>query len=138
MVDSLLNGGTSNLLQELKAQRLGNSNNVASKIDGHSGSENIANHFSTIYSKLYSKNKSDQEMKDFLIDLNSNIGLQNLSEVENVTPQVVYQAICSLHNNKSDNSFDWKSDALLKGSDILADGLFHFAVSFMFTAWLCA
>ena len=131
MVDSLLNGGTSNLLQELKAQRLGNSNNVASKIDGHSGSENIANHFSTIYSKLYSKNKSDQEMKDFLIDLNSNIGLQNLSEVENVTPQVVYQAICSLHNNKSDNSFDWKSDALLKGSDILADSFTLLFQSFL-------
>lgn len=128
MVDSLISGGTSNLLKELKSQRLGNTNNIATKIDGHSGSVNIAKHFSSIYSKLYSKNNSDEEMNDFLGDLNNNIGLQNLSEIENVTPQIVYQAICSLHNNKSDNFFDWKSDALLNGSDILTDYftlLFH-------------
>lgn len=128
MVNSLISGGTSNLLKELKSQRLGNPMNIATKMDGYSGSINIANNFGSKYSQLYSKNNSDEQMKDFLFDLNNNIGLQNLSELEKVTPEIVYQAICSLHSNKSDNSFNWKSDALLYGSDILTDYftlLFH-------------
>ena len=128
MLDSLMNGGPSNLIKELKSQRLGNVNNVATKIDGHSGNVDIANHFCSLYSDLYSKNNSDQEMNVFLENLNENIGLENINEIDSVKPEIVYQAICSLHRNKSDNTYDCKSDALINASDLLTDYftlLFH-------------
>ena len=121
MISSLKDGGSSNLLTELKNQRRGKAGNVASKIDGKTGKKSIADHFGSIYSDLYSRNKSEFEMNVFLQNVNNSIDINNLSEIEQVTPEIVYQAICSLHKNKSDNNFEWKSDAILYGGDILSN-----------------
>ena len=128
LIDSLKGGGSANLLKEFKKQRLGNVNNFASKIDGISGNNNIANHFSNLYSNLYSRNKSEPEMKVFLDNLNDSININDLSEIDRVTPAIVFQAISSLHKNKSDNTYAWKSDAIIYGGDILSNYftlLFH-------------
>ena len=40
----------------------------------------------------------------------------------------MFQAISSLHKNKSDNTYAWKSDAIIYGGDILSNYftlLFH-------------
>ena len=61
-----------------------------------------------------------------LID-NLNIDVCSMDDVDMVTPQLVYQAINKLQPNKSDNSFNWKSNAFLTTSDILTN---HFTLLF--------
>ena len=123
LINSLEEGGSSNLIKELKYQRLTKVKNDASKIDGKSGLNNIANHFGSIYSDLYSRNNSENDMNVFLQNLNNGININNFDEIEKVTSGIVYQAICSLHRNKSDNNFMWKSDAIIYGGDLLTDYL---------------
>ena len=90
---------------------------VPSNIDGHVGKENIANHFASKYSDLYNSNESLEETNNFLHGLN--ISVDDLSDVDLVTPAVVYQAISCINVNKSDVNYGFKSNAILNAVDIL-------------------
>ena len=121
MLDTLTKQKVPNLIKELKSQRSGHKSVNASKIDGKCGPVNIANHFADIYSELYNTNNSSDDLKVVLDSLNVNVN--SMADVELVTPQLVYQAISNLKFNKSDSSFDWKSNAFLVASDVLANHL---------------
>ena len=116
---SFLDGKVNNLIKELKSQRSKCKAKVPSHMDGHTGSENIANHFASKYSELYNSNDSQADTNNLLNDLN--IDINTLSDIDLVTPQVVYQAISCINANKNDNMFDFKSNALLNAVDILTD-----------------
>ena len=104
MANSLINGKVPNLIKELKSQRLGYTCAKATKIDGKFGCDNIANHFSEKYSELYNRNNSSVDLGVVLDSLNLNVN--SMADIECVSPQLVYQAICKLNLYKSDNNFN--------------------------------
>ena len=121
MFNSLTEHKVPNLIKQLKSQRSGYKSVNASKIDGICEPVNIANHFADIYSDLYNRNNSSDNLKVVLDRLNVNVN--SMTDVELVTPQLVYQAISKLKSEKSDSNFCWKSNAFLVASDILANHL---------------
>ena len=131
MLDSYMEGGSCNLLKELKSQRRNNVVNISTKIDSKTDKVDIANHFGSIYSDLYNTNDSNHEMKTLLDNLNEGVDNNNLCEIDNVTPEIVFQAICSIHKNKSDNIYDWKSDAIINAGDLLTNHITLLLQSFL-------
>ena len=134
MLTSLMNGKVPNLIKELKSQRSGYKCDKASKIDGKFDSINIANHFADKYSELYNRNNSTDDLNVVLDSLN--VGVNSMADIELVTPQLVYQAICKLKSNKSDNNFNWKSNAFLVASDLLAKHLSILIQSFLIHGYI--
>ena len=61
-------GNITNLIKKLKNQRCQGSEKVSNLIDGNIGSANIANHFSSKYSKLYNLYDSSNETLEFIND----------------------------------------------------------------------
>ena len=113
----------------LKNQRSTGKEKVPSHMDGHIGKVNIADHFASKYSDLYNSNESLDETDRFIHDLNINV--DNLAEVDLVTPEVVYQAISCINVNKSDVNFGFKSNALLYAVDILTKHITLLLQSFL-------
>ena len=111
MLASFLDGKVPNLIKELKKQRASSNSKVASRIDGQVGNKNISNHFASKYSKIYNTNETMAE-SDLLLK-NLNISDNVMSTVELVSPQIVYQAISCINSDKSDNMYNFKSNAFL-------------------------
>ena len=130
MLQSCLNGGSSNLIGDLKKQRLSKVR-AAPTIDGKTDNIDIANHFSSIYSDLYNRSDSSSEMNNLLQDIEKDIDYSNFSDIDKVTPAIVYQAISSINSNKSDSIYDFKSDAILFGKDILTNHITVLLQSFV-------
>ena len=122
MLNSFLEGKANNLIKELKSQRVSKVSKVASKMNGHSNKPDIVNHFADKYKTLFNQNISS-DMNVLLNKLNNNI--ENLNDVVMVSPAIVFQAINSISNSKSDNMYSFKSDAVLNASDLLTD---HFTL----------
>ena len=60
-------------------------------MDGIGGKENIANHLGEKYEQLYNFNDISTQILQFVRDLN--VKCDDISEIELVTPETVYQAI---------------------------------------------
>ena len=116
-IDTLLDGGT-NIFKEIKKFR-GQNRVISSCIDGEVGAQNIANHFSGIYSELYSRHSLDENFLDIinLVDINVNeeLGLY----LDRINFDSVKCALAKLKSNKSDAMYDFTSDCLLNAPDSL-------------------
>ena len=129
MLVSFLDGKVSNLIKKLKSQRSTGNEKVPSHMDGHVGKENVANHFASKYSDLYNSSESLEETNRFLHNLDINV--DNMAEVDLVTPEVVYQAISCINVNKSDVNYGFKSNAILNAVDILTNYITLLLQSFL-------
>ena len=129
MLVSFLEGKVTNLVKNLKNQRSTGKEKVPSRIDGHFGKVNIANHFASNYSKLYNSNESFDKTQKIVQDLN--ISADNMSEVDLVSPEIVYQAISCININTNDVSFGFKSNAILNAIDILTKYITSLLQSFL-------
>ena len=89
-------------------------------IDNKTGSE-IPEQFAKVYESLF--NSIDDEIA--LQDLLSKLQNRNLkaSEVENITPEIVKQAVKKLQPGKTDISGQFKSDVFLHAPEILFSNL---------------
>ena len=117
MLSSLIKGKVPNLIKELKSQRNMSCSKVPSHIDGKVGSENISDHFASKYSEIYNKNDSLLETNVLLDSLD--ISVSDMSDVDLVSPEIVFQAITCINSNKSDNMHNFKSNAILNAADLL-------------------
>ena len=122
LLDHCLKGKSTDVIKEFKKQNHSNQQK-SSVIDGHSSDQNIANRFGEIYTELYQRNSSSEALNTQMNDLNSKIDADNFREVERITPGVVYQAIQTLKSCKNDNSYCFKSDAMIIGKDVLTNYL---------------
>ena len=112
MLVSFLDGKVTNLVKKLKKQRSNGKDKSPSLIDGHVGKVNIANHFASKYAALYNSHESSEETGKVVDDLN--ISANNITEVDLVTPEIVYQAISCIKAKPS-----WSSPKIGK------IGVFH-------------
>ena len=90
-VSELLNGG-GNIFKEIRKFR-GSNSTFSSRVDEEVGSHNIANHFASIYERLYN-NVSPQLETQVLIDKIQN-GVDDHSEValNRITEEVIKEAL---------------------------------------------
>ena len=129
MLVSFLDGKAPNLIKELKSQRSNFKSQKPSHMDGKVGNKEIADHFASKYSDIYNKNESLIDTNIMLDSLD--IGASDMSDVEIVSPEIVYQAITCINANKSDNVFDFKSNAFLNATDIITNHLTLLLQSFL-------
>ena len=121
MLVSFLDGKAPDLIKKLKSNRLNSKPKAPSHMDGKVGNANIADHFASKYDELYNLNESLADTNAFLNSLK--FSSSDMYDVEKVTPGIVYQAINCINANKSDNVFDFKSNAFLNATDLLTNHL---------------
>ena len=120
LLEHCLSGNSSNIIKELKKQNP-TSQPYVSSIDGHTGSKNISNHFCDTYKHLYQKHGPSDSLNSQVDILNANINNDSYVEVDKLTSGIVYQAFKTLKSCKNDNIYNFKSDALINGKDILVN-----------------
>ena len=125
--NELLKGGV-NIFQEIKKFR-GKITTCSSTIEV--GATNIANHFATIYSKLYNQGDVWDEINDLKEQLDKEITIREQYEVQRVTEAVVIQGLKLMKSGKSDSIFDFQSDCLIEGPPQLVSHLTNMIRLFM-------
>ena len=123
-------GDGGNIFQEIKDMRR-TSISVASQIDGET--KNIANHFSSIYSKLYNSAKDNDESKEITEKVENLITPDKITDVEAVTANIK-KAAHKLKPRKSDPSFSFSSDCIKNGPEVLYTVLARMYQGFMIHA----
>ena len=98
-------------------------------MDGKVGDQNISENFASKYFDLYNMNESLSETNIVLDNLN--ISHHDMADIEKVSPEIVFQAISCINTDKSDNLFDFKSNAIINASDILTKHLTLLLQSFL-------
>ena len=126
LMEHCTSGNSGDIIKELKRQNPTSKKHVSS-IDGHSGNQNISNHFCENYEHLYQKQGPSNELNSFIDNINANLTNDSYTEIDNLTRGIVYQAFITLKSCKNDNIYNFKSDALIIGKDILVD---HFTLLF--------
>ena len=124
-MESLLAGGV-NIFQEIKRFR-GQKKVISNCIDGEVGSQNISNHFSGIYSDLYSKHNLQDDFLEISTEVNNKVNGDLALYLDKVNFDSVKSALAKLKSSKSDAVYDYTSDCLLNAPDSL---IFHIMAVF--------
>ena len=95
----------------------------SSRIDGHTDPENIANHFSQLYMKLYNNITNLNGLGDVSSEIEKKIDKSSLKAINRVDAACVKSAVHQMKASKRDSIFDVTSDMYLHGPDILFDHL---------------
>ena len=121
--DKLLNaclGEGGDLFKEIKALRK-STTGVATSIDGVS--QNIPEHFGTIYSQLYNSAEDSEKLKEVHTRAEAEVNESHLEFVSKITPELLKTASKKLKPGKSDPIYSFSSDCFRNGSDSLFEHL---------------
>ena len=129
MLVSFLDGKAPDLIKKLKSHRTNFKPKAPTHMDGKVGCDNIAGHFASKYYDIYNMNESLADTNILLDSLN--FSNSDMADIEKVSPEIVYQAITCINANKSDNVYDFKSNAFLNATDILTNHLTLLLQSFL-------
>ena len=116
------------IFKEIKKMRKSKSI-VANKIDDKT--ENIEEHFASIYSSLYNSVDDYDKLLKVAEDIENKIDDKSIDEVERVTPELVKEAIKHIKPNKSDPVCDFSSDCLKNAPGSLFTHLASIIKSFL-------
>lgn len=119
LLDMCLNSNV-DLYQEVKKMRK-SPPLTANSIDGVT--EDIPSHFANIYKQPYNSNDDNENLKVLKEEVNGKIKSFH-NDVNKVIEKLVKEATNCLKNSKSDPYFDFSSDCLKQGPDILYYHLF--------------
>ena len=81
--------------------------------------DDIPEHFTGIYSKLYNSVGDKEELNDIEKEIEEKVIFSELEDVDRVTPRVIKEATSKLRNSKSDPVFDFNIDCLKNAPDEL-------------------
>ena len=98
-------------------------------VDGQSS--NIENQFSSIYKTLYNSVDDQSDVTKLYCEVSENIDHDDLVDVKKVTPSLVKEAVGHLNNAKTDPVYDFSSDCIKNGPDILYNHLAAILQSFL-------
>lgn len=118
-LEDCLSGKINNIFDKIKSSRNNNCSS-AKMVDGVSGQENIASLFKDIYKDIYNKHTGGVELLNFLDDLNRNIQGTDLSAIDKITDSLISNIILKLQSGKNDVVYNWGSDALKHGVNVLS------------------
>ena len=115
LLDACINGN-GNLFAEIKKMR--NSEPcVANSMDGVR--VDVDNHFKNIYSNLYNSVDDHDDLNNLVEQVDKKVNLFHLHDVHRVTPEVVKEAANNLRDSKTDPVYNFSSDCIKNGPDIL-------------------
>ena len=117
-VSSIINGGV-NIFSEIRKFR-GNSTSISSRIDNEVGSENIANHFATIYSELYNRVQLDEKLEKISETIERDIDKECHLQLDRINEELINKAMKLMKPSKCDAVFDVMSDFLINAPPQLA------------------
>ena len=127
LLDSCLNGG-SDIFKELKKMRKCESL-VSTTMDGKS--ENISEHFKSIYKELYNSVDDSRELEEINKEVDGRINWSHMNDVKKVTPSLVKEAASHIIDDKSDPIFSFSSDCIKHCLDLLFESLSLVIKSFL-------
>ena len=122
--------GKSNIFQEIKNMR-GKTSRISSRIDGHVGSTNIADHFSEMYGNLYNKSNLGEDFNDMVENIKAEISDESIFEVDKIDVNLIKTALQNMKAGKTDVIFDFSSDLLINGPEILLEHIVNLFKTFL-------
>ena len=105
------------LFKEIKKHR-GAGNQEELVIDGAIG-EQIPEKFATVYGKLFNRENDGAAISAILEDINANITDESMREINKVNMCSIKEALEKLKPNKTDPTWDFSSDCLKNGPELL-------------------
>ena len=102
---------------------------ISSSMDGKS--ENIQEHFKSIYETLYNSVDDSGELKAINDEVNKKLNASHLIDVSKVTPTIVKEASTHIKDDKTDPIFSFSSDCIKNGPDLLFEKLSLVLKSFL-------
>ena len=102
------------IFSEIRKYR-GKSSTVSSRIDEEVGASNIADHFATIYSKLYNSVDLGETLQKVNVELESEVELQGQAQLDRINEELIMEALKMMKPNKKDAIFDTMSDFYING-----------------------
>ena len=127
LLDACLNGG-SDIFKEIKKIRKCEQI-IASSMDGKT--ENISEHFKSIYGSLYNSTDDTEELNEIKIEVEEKLNSAHIKDVHKVTPTLVKEAASHIKDDKTDPLFSFSSDCIKNGSDLLFESLSHVIKSYL-------
>ena len=109
------------LFSEIKKARKTQSDE-STIIDGKSG-EKIPDAFGKVYNDLYNKIDDRDNLKEINLRISDNINNDSLKEVNKIDQSLIREALHKINPGKSDPVWDFSSDFLKNGPDLLLDHL---------------
>ena len=94
---------------------------TATSMDGQT--ENIAEHFKTIYENLYNSADDSAELEGIKMQVEERINFAEINEVNKVTPNLVKEAAAHIKDDKTDPILSVSSDCIKNGTDLLYESL---------------
>ena len=128
-LNQCLNNDTNSIFKELKNKR-----KIAQRpnnIDGVTGGGNIANTLKTNYINLYNTHDDKSEINEILHEINLSVQDDDILEVNKINPSIIKAMINRMKTGKNDVSFDFRSDALKFGVNLLAPHICNLFKSFL-------
>ena len=119
MLQDCYNGKINDILKHIKNGRK-NNKGFANNIDGVSGANNISSHFKSIYTEIFNQHDSSNKVSSVLHSVNNNIVNSDVHELDKITNEVITNIILGLKCGKSDELYDWGTDALKHGVNHLS------------------
>ena len=105
----------------------GAASKVATKVDGHTDPDSIADHFKDIYQGLYNRTGSKEPLENLLVEVNATIEDSDIVDVRKVTPELIQQIIKDkIKPGKSDPEHDITTDNLRNAPFSLYEHLANF------------
>ena len=116
IVENCLENDT-DLFEEIKKQRkVGSDDDVT--IDGASGKA-IPNEFAKVYKELYNREQDEAEIDAIMTNLTQDITEESLEQVDKINIVSIKEALDKIKPDKSDPTWDFSSDFLKRGPDLL-------------------
>ena len=131
LIEDCLHGNVNNIFKKIKAVRK-NESSSSNSMDGVFGKDNIADLFRNKYETIYNKHSDDfSEVCNYLDIINDQISNADFSLVSKINNTLITQVVNELHSGKGDVVYDWGSDALKHGVQLLAPHLTNIFRSFL-------
>lgn len=108
---------------------------IVNFIDGSTGDE-IPNTFGTVYSELFNRIDDDHNLKSIKEEINRNLSETELKEIEKIDKDIIKEALNKIKTNKSDPVFDFSSDFLKNGPDLLYEQLANIMQQFLIHGYI--
>ena len=118
-LEDCLSGNINNIFEKIKSSR-NNHSSSANMVDGVSGRDNISSLFKDIYKNIYNKHDGNDALLELLDELNNNIQDSDLSSIDKITDSLIRDIINKLQWGKNDVVYNWGSDALKHGVNVLS------------------
>ena len=119
----------SDLFKEIKKQRSKQSDSKDVTIDGASG-DDIPDTFANIYKELFNRVNDEAKSNEIKDNIEEQLGQKDVDEIEKINSLTIKEALKNIEANKSDSTYDFSSDFLKHGPEVIHEHLANILKAF--------